>query len=57
MVTLGGNMKFLKRLLCDHEWSTPEKEIDSYINWDGYKVRVFECRCVKCGKRKRREYG
>lgn len=47
-------MKFLKRLLCDHEWSTPEKEINSYINWDGYKVRVFECQCVKCGKRKRR---
>ena len=34
-------MKFLKRLLCDHEWSTPEKEIDSYIrkNRQEYKRR------------------
>ena len=48
--------KFLKRLLCSHEWSIDEKEIDSYYNWDGYKVRVFECECKKCGKRKRREY-
>ena len=57
MVTLGEVMKkFLQRLLCSHEWSIDEKEVESYCGWDGYKVRVFECECKKCGKRKRREY-
>ena len=47
--------KFLKRLLCDHEWAT-EKEVDTYQDYSGFEVYVFECECKKCGKRKRRKY-
>lgn len=47
---------FFKRLLCDHKWSTDEREVESYYDYMGDRVRVFECKCTKCGKRKRRKY-
>ena len=48
-------IKFIKRLLCVHEWS-PEKEVGRYYDYSGFTVREFECRCKKCGKRKKRKY-
>lgn len=44
-----------RRLKCEHKWN-PEVEIDSYYDYSGFKVRVFECKCSKCGKRKTRKY-
>lgn len=49
-------IKLIKQLFCEHKWSTTEYEIESYYDYSGFKVRVFECECVKCGKRKRRKY-
>ena len=48
-------IKFFNRLICDHKWST-EKEIEQYWDYSGFKVRVFECKCKICGKRKKRKY-
>ena len=49
-------IKFLERLLCDHKWNTCEKEIDAYYDFSGFRVRIFQCECIKCGKRKKRKY-
>lgn len=48
-------MGFLKRIFCNHQW-VKVRYIYSYIDYNGYRVGVFECRCDICGKVRLRKY-
>ena len=45
-------MKLLsKQFFCSHDYSKIETEPHLvYYDYTGFKVGVFKCKCVKCGK-------
>jgi hypothetical protein len=38
-----------------HEWKQI-KEVRQYRDYDGNLIRVFDCECSICGKRKKRKF-
>lgn len=41
---------------CHHEWKKLGKPIREYIDYSGFRVGVFQCRCKKCGKEETRKF-
>jgi hypothetical protein len=47
--------KCLLQLLCKHEW-VQRLFYKDYYDYSGYHVKIYDCYCQKCGKRKMRKY-
>lgn len=44
-------------MICFHSWQKIEKQPhETYIDISGFRVGVFKCMCIKCGKVKNRKY-
>ena len=42
-------------MFCFHEWEKL-RFLHDYFDYSGFRVGVFECKCKKCGKIKRRKF-
>lgn len=42
-------------IICTHEWERVE-ELRTYVDYSCYIVKVFQCRCRKCGKLKNKKF-
>lgn len=40
---------------CLHKWILT-KLLDEYLDYYGFTVQVWECKCTKCGKTKKRKF-
>lgn len=40
---------------CLHEWKKL-RLVEEYHDYSGFRVGVFECECIKCGKIRIRKY-
>ena len=43
------------KMFCFHEWDKLRFLYD-YIDYSGFHVGVFECKCKKCGKIRNRKF-
>lgn len=43
--------------ICLHNWVKMEREpTREYLDYSGFKVGVFKCFCLKCGKMKYKKF-
>lgn len=38
-----------------HKWIFTEL-IDEYLDYNGFAIQIWECKCSKCGKTKKRKF-
>lgn len=44
-------------MLCFHEFKKAEAlPIRDYLDYYGFRVRIFRCKCKKCGKIKNKKF-
>lgn len=43
-------MKQLFKIMCNHDWQIEERSNVLQIDHMGYPLRLFICKCSKCGK-------
>ena len=49
------NLHLRTKISCDHEFKKI-KLIKEYYDYSGFKVGIFECKCIKCGYKENRKY-
>lgn len=40
---------------CEHEWAK-QFMLREYLSMSGFRVKVWRCSCIKCGKEEDRNY-
>lgn len=44
-------------LFCNHEWEKlSNKPTTTYLDYSGFKIGIFLCKCKKCGKIRQKKY-